>query len=68
MKRAQPVAATSRRNPCSSASPRQPFRTVTTRPLAKTVRWYRENEWWWRPIKDEDPEYRTYYQSQYGNR
>ena len=36
--------------------------------LAKTVRWYRENEWWWRPIKDEDPEYRTYYQSQYGNR
>jgi len=36
--------------------------------LAKTVRWYRENEWWWRPIKDEDPEYRNYYQSQYGNR
>jgi dTDP-glucose 4,6-dehydratase len=36
--------------------------------LAKTVRWYRENEWWWRPIKDEDPEYRQYYQSQYGNR
>ena len=36
--------------------------------LAKTVRWYRENEWWWRPIKDEDPEYRKYYQSQYGNR
>ena len=36
--------------------------------LAKTVRWYRENEWWWRPIKDEDPEYRKYYQAQYGNR
>jgi dTDP-glucose 4,6-dehydratase len=36
--------------------------------LARTVRWYRENEWWWRPIKDEDPEYRKYYQSQYGNR
>jgi len=36
--------------------------------LAKTVRWYRDNEWWWRPIKDEDPEYRKYYQSQYGNR
>ena len=36
--------------------------------LAKTVRWYRENEWWWRPIKDADPEYRKYYQSQYGNR
>jgi len=36
--------------------------------LAKTVRWYRDNEWWWRPIKDEDPEYRKYYESQYGNR
>ncbi|HYT65198.1 MAG TPA: dTDP-glucose 4,6-dehydratase [Vicinamibacterales bacterium] len=36
--------------------------------LAKTVNWYRENEWWWRPIKDEDPEYRKYYQGQYGNR
>jgi len=36
--------------------------------LAKTVQWYRENEWWWRPIKDEDPEYRKYYQGQYGNR
>ena len=36
--------------------------------LAKAVRWYSENEWWWRPIKDEDPEYRKYYQSQYGNR
>ena len=36
--------------------------------LAQTVTWYRENEWWWRPIKDEDPEYRKYYQGQYGNR
>jgi len=36
--------------------------------LAKTVNWYRENEWWWRPIKDEDPEYKKYYQGQYGNR
>ena len=36
--------------------------------LAKTVAWYRENEWWWRPIKDEDPEYKKYYQGQYGNR
>jgi hypothetical protein len=32
------------------------------------VQWYRENEWWWRPIKDEDPEYKKYYQGQYGNR
>jgi dTDP-glucose 4,6-dehydratase len=36
--------------------------------LARTVAWYRENEWWWRPIKDEDPEYRRFYQDQYGNR
>jgi len=36
--------------------------------LAKTVRWYRDNERWWRPIKDEDPEFRKYYQSQYGSR
>ena len=44
--------------------PQEPFEEG----LAKTVRWYRDNEWWWRPIKDEDPEYRKYYQSQYGNR
>jgi dTDP-glucose 4,6-dehydratase len=36
--------------------------------LADTVRWYREHESWWRPIKDEDPEYRKYYQGQYGSR
>jgi len=36
--------------------------------LAKTVTWYRDNERWWRPIKDEDPEFRKYYQSQYGSR
>ncbi len=36
--------------------------------LSETVRWYRENEWWWRPIKDEDPAFRAYYQAQYGSR
>ncbi|HET7696530.1 MAG TPA: dTDP-glucose 4,6-dehydratase [Vicinamibacterales bacterium] len=36
--------------------------------LAETVRWYRDNEWWWRPIKNEDPAFRKYYQEQYGNR
>ena len=36
--------------------------------LAKTVAWYRENERWWRPIKNEDPAFRKYYQEQYGNR
>jgi dTDP-glucose 4,6-dehydratase len=36
--------------------------------LAETVAWYRQHERWWRPIKDEDPEFRKYYQGQYGNR
>jgi dTDP-glucose 4,6-dehydratase len=34
--------------------------------LAETVAWYRNNEWWWRPIKDADPEFRAYYDAQYG--
>jgi dTDP-glucose 4,6-dehydratase len=33
--------------------------------LAATVAWYRDNEWWWRPIKDRDPAFREYYQQQY---
>ncbi|RPI55490.1 MAG: dTDP-glucose 4,6-dehydratase [Acidobacteria bacterium] len=36
--------------------------------LKDTVRWYRENEWWWRPIKEGDPAFRAYYQAQYGSR
>ena len=36
--------------------------------LKDTVRWYRENEWWWRPIKEKDPAFRAYYQAQYGSR
>ena len=36
--------------------------------LAETVAWYKANERWWRPIKDQDPEFRKYYQAQYGNR
>ncbi|MEO6236176.1 MAG: dTDP-glucose 4,6-dehydratase [Vicinamibacterales bacterium] len=38
------------------------------RGLAETVAWYREHEAWWRPIKDQDPAFRTYYQAQYGKR
>ena len=34
--------------------------------LARTVRWYRENEGWWRRIKDGS--FREYYQRMYGNR
>ena len=36
--------------------------------LASTVDWYRCNEWWWRPIKDADPAFRSYYDAQYGKR
>ena len=36
--------------------------------LRATVDWYRENEWWWRPIKEADPAYREYYETQYGRR
>jgi len=28
------------------------------------VQWYRDNEWWWAPIRSGD--YATYYQQQYG--
>ena len=32
--------------------------------LAATVDWYRDNAWWWEPIRSGD--YREYYQRQYG--
>jgi dTDP-glucose 4,6-dehydratase len=32
--------------------------------LERTVAWYRENEWWWQPIRS--GEYREYYERQYG--
>ncbi|MGH9348078.1 MAG: dTDP-glucose 4,6-dehydratase [Vicinamibacterales bacterium] len=36
--------------------------------LASTVEWYRKNDWWWRPIKEQDPAFRRYYDAQYGSR
>jgi dTDP-glucose 4,6-dehydratase len=36
--------------------------------LADTVAWYRENQWWWRPIKEQDAAYRSYYKAQYERR
>jgi len=36
--------------------------------LADTVRWYVDNEAWWRPIKEQDPAFKAYYAAQYGNR
>jgi len=34
--------------------------------LVAVVDWYRSNEWWWRPIKEGDPSFRSYYEKQYG--
>jgi dTDP-glucose 4,6-dehydratase len=36
--------------------------------LAATIEWYRHNQWWWRPIKEQDPAFRSYYQAQYEQR
>ena len=36
--------------------------------LRETVDWYRANEWWWRPIKEQDPDFKSYYQAQYETR
>jgi len=35
--------------------------------IEKTVRWYVENEWWWRPIKS-GAHYQAYYKRQYEGR
>ena len=35
-----------------------------TEGLRRTVDWYRDNEWWWDPIRGGD--YREYYERQYG--
>ncbi len=42
-------------------TPRQDFAGS----LGKTVEWYRANEWWWRPIKEEDPEFKAFHDAQY---
>jgi dTDP-glucose 4,6-dehydratase len=34
--------------------------------LRETLEWYRTNEWWWRPIKEHDSNFKSYYQAQYG--
>jgi dTDP-glucose 4,6-dehydratase len=43
-------------------APRVPFEDG----LRRTVEWYRENEAWWRPIKE--GEFRAYYERMYGQR
>ena len=34
--------------------------------LRETVDVVPQNEWWWRPIKEGDPAFRSYYEAQYG--
>lgn len=34
--------------------------------IIKTARWYRQNEWWWRKIKEGD--FQQFYNAQYGER
>lgn len=36
--------------------------------MAKTVKWYVENETWWRKIKEKSEEYKKFYAKQYNNR
>lgn len=36
--------------------------------LRETVEWYTHNDWWWKPIKEHDPGFREYYQTQYDHR
>src|SRR5690349_20165119 len=43
-------------------APRHPFGVA----LESTVRWYREHEAWWRPLKS--GEFRSWYERQYANR
>jgi dTDP-glucose 4,6-dehydratase len=45
-------------------TPQVPFETG----LVDTVKWYQQNEWWWRPIKERDPAFKAYYQAQYEKR
>jgi dTDP-glucose 4,6-dehydratase len=44
--------------------PRVPFDAG----LRETVAWYQNNERWWRPIKENDPAFRAFYDAQYGER
>jgi dTDP-glucose 4,6-dehydratase len=44
-------------------APEMPFE----RGMTETIEWYRDNQWWWEPIKHHDT-YKAYYQTQYVKR
>ncbi len=59
------------RIPAATRSPRRGFGASAGKPrssfddgIERTVSWYRENEWWWEPIRS--GAYREYYERQYG--
>jgi dTDP-glucose 4,6-dehydratase len=45
-------------------APAEPFDEA----LRRTIEWYRRNDWWWRPVKEQDPAFKAYYQAQYQHR
>jgi dTDP-glucose 4,6-dehydratase len=54
--------------PCSQSTPHLGFRCDTDfdTALERTVRWYVENEPWWRAIKEKSEEYKAFHAKQYG--
>ena len=36
--------------------------------LRQTVEWYRTHEAWWRPLKEQSPEFRDHYRRHYGSK
>jgi dTDP-glucose 4,6-dehydratase len=36
--------------------------------LRQTIEWYRDNDWWWRPITERDAAFKAYYDTHYGGR
>ena len=73
-RRASRRSSTSATGPATTAATRSPPRRSARSAgaprvrfdegLEQTVAWYRENAWWWEPIRSGD--YREYYERQYG--
>lgn len=36
--------------------------------IRETIKWYVENEWWWRKVKEKSAEYKAWIEKQYGDR
>jgi dTDP-glucose 4,6-dehydratase len=44
--------------------PKRPF----SKGLLETIRWYKDNEAWWKPLKADKAKYQSYYAQQYADR